>query len=195
MNGPLAAAAMKGRPRLREATGPLAGCRSCGRSARPWCDAASACHRSRFHPRAPSIQPRTMRASPARRKVRLVVDVAREDVGASIRRSRVQPLLQRGAGLLHDLEQNRPAGLVLDNRRPVSHAASRGDVVDPKANEIAAAQLAIDGEIEQRQIALALLHLKPDTNGPGTPLLAAGDASGRRGGPCSTACVNGRFST
>jgi len=62
---------------------------------------------------------------------------------------------QRGAGLLHDLELNRPAGLVLDNRRPVSHAASRRDVVDPKVNEIAAAQLAIDGEIEQRQIALA----------------------------------------
>jgi hypothetical protein len=35
----------------------------------------------------------------------------------------------------------------------------RGDVVDPTANEIAAAQLAIDGEIEQRQIALAVLHL------------------------------------
>ena len=55
---------------------------------------------------------------------------------------------------------------MLDNRRPVSHAASRRDVVDPKANEIASAQLAIDGEIEQRQIAFALLHLKPDTNGP-----------------------------
>jgi len=55
---------------------------------------------------------------------------------------------------------------VLDNRHPVSHTASRRDVVDSKANEIAAAQLAIDGEIEQRQIALAVLHLKPDTNGP-----------------------------
>src|SRR5271165_6351289 len=96
----------------------------------------------------------------------LVVDAAREDVRASIRRSRVQPLLQRGAGLLHDLELNGPAGLVLDNRRPITHAPACGDVVDPKANEIAAAQLAIDGEIEQRQIARVVLHLKPDTNGP-----------------------------
>jgi len=28
--------------------------------------------------------------------------------------------VQRGAGLLHDLELNRPAGLVLDNRPSVS---------------------------------------------------------------------------
>jgi hypothetical protein len=43
---------------------------------------------------------------------------------------------------------------------------ARGDVIDPKIDEIAAAQLAVDGEIEERQIALAAFHLKPDTNGP-----------------------------
>jgi NADPH:quinone reductase-like Zn-dependent oxidoreductase len=46
------------------------------------------------------------------------------------------------------------------------YAGSRGNVVDPKANEIAAAQLAVDSEIEERQIAFAALHLKPDTNAP-----------------------------
>jgi hypothetical protein len=40
------------------------------------------------------------------------------------------------------------------------------DVIDPKADEIAAAKLAVDGEVEHRQIAFAVLDLKSDTNGP-----------------------------
>jgi hypothetical protein len=55
---------------------------------------------------------------------------------------------------------------MLDNRRAVSHAAAGSYVIDLKADEIAAAQLAINGEVEHRQIAFAALHLKPDTNGP-----------------------------
>jgi hypothetical protein len=39
-------------------------------------------------------------------------------------------------------------------------------VIDPKAHEIAAAQLAVDGGVEHRQIAFAALNLKSDTNGP-----------------------------
>jgi len=50
--------------------------------------------------------------------------------------------------------------------RPVSHVTTSRNVVDPKTNEIAAAQLAVDSEVEQRQIAFGLLHLKPDPNGP-----------------------------
>src|SRR5271165_1578563 len=75
----------------------------------------------------------------ASRQMGLVVDAAREDVGASICRAHVQPVLQRGSGLFRDLELNRTAGLMLDNRRPVSHVTARSDVVDPKADEIAAA--------------------------------------------------------
>jgi hypothetical protein len=40
------------------------------------------------------------------------------------------------------------------------------DVIDSKADEIATAKLAVDGEIEHRQIAFAALDLKSDTNGP-----------------------------
>jgi hypothetical protein len=103
----------------------------------------------------------------ARRHMRLIVDAARKHAGASIYRARFQPVLQRGASLFRDLELDRTAGLVLDNRRAVSHLTTCRDVVDPKANEIATAKLAVDGEIEHRQIAFAVLDLKPDTNGPG----------------------------
>jgi hypothetical protein len=55
---------------------------------------------------------------------------------------------------------------MLDNRRSVSHSAAGGYVIDSKTHEIAAAQLAIDGEVEHRQIAFAAPDLKSDTNGP-----------------------------
>ena len=64
------------------------------------------------------------------------------------------------------IKLDRTARLVLDDRRPVSHVAARSYVIDSKADEIAAAQLAVDGEVEQRQIAFAALDLKSDTNGP-----------------------------
>ena len=118
-----------------------------------------------FHPGALDPAVRYARVL-ARRMGKAVGDSAWKDVGASICGARVQPVLQRGSGLFHDLELNRPAGLLLDNRRPVSHVAARGYVVDSKADEIAAAQLAVDGEVKHRQIACAALHLEPDTNGP-----------------------------
>jgi hypothetical protein len=43
-----------------------------------------------------------------------------------------------------------------------SHVSAGGDVIDPNADEIAAAQLAVDGEVEHRQIAFAVLDLKSD---------------------------------
>jgi hypothetical protein len=79
--------------------------------------------------------------------MRLSVDAAWEDIGASICRSHVQPFLQRGSGLFRDLELNRTAGLVLDNRRSISYAPTGGDVVDPEADEIASSKLAVDGEL------------------------------------------------
>ena len=70
----------------------------------------------------------------ARCYVRLIMDSARKDVGAPICRSRVQPVLQRGASLLRDFELNRTAGLALDDCCPVSHVSADGDVIDPKAH-------------------------------------------------------------
>jgi hypothetical protein len=87
------------------------------------------------------------------------------------------------AFLFCDLKLNRTAGLVLDDRRPVFHTAARGYVIDPKADEIATAQLAINGEVEHRQITLATLNLKPDTNGP--HLFRPKGGASQRGGLCS----------
>jgi hypothetical protein len=120
------------------------------------------------------------------------MESARKDVGASICRSRVQPVLQRGASLLRDFELNRTAGLALDDCRPVSHVSADCDVIDPKADEIAAPKLAVDGEVEHGQIAFVVLDLKSDANGQ--------TSFGRRGrffrrdGLCSTAHARDCFS-
>src|SRR6516162_9456571 len=46
--------------------------------------------------------------------------------------------------------------------RPISHVPNYGDVINSKADEIAPPKLAVDGEVEHRQIAFVALDLKPD---------------------------------
>ena len=40
------------------------------------------------------------------------------------------------------------------------------NILDPDRDDVAAAELAVDGEVEKRQIAFAVFHLKPGANGP-----------------------------
>ncbi len=66
------------------------------------------------------------------------------------------------------LELDRPARLLLDHAGPVTDLAANVNVVDLKPHEIATPQLAVDREVEQGQVALAALRLKPDPNCPYT---------------------------
>lgn len=68
--------------------------------------------------------------------------------------------------LLGDLEPDRKAGLVLPNGRSVDSVAVWCDVIDPEAYYIAATQLAIDREIEERQIPRATRKLQPRPDRP-----------------------------
>jgi hypothetical protein len=91
---------------------------------------------------------------------------AREKVlpGAKLRVD--HPIPDCRSRLLGDLELNRPVGFHLDHGGAVAHMASHGHVVDPEANQVATAQLAVDGEIEQREVATPLFELKPDADCP-----------------------------
>jgi len=81
----------------------------------------------------------------------------------------LQPAAYRLPGLLCDLELNGSARLPLHDRSSRSHSAIEGYIVDPKRNEVTSSQLAVEGEIEQSQVANALRHLEPDPNGPDLP--------------------------
>jgi hypothetical protein len=68
--------------------------------------------------------------------------------------------------LFGDLKPYRPAGLRLADRRAINGVSVRGNVLDFESDDIATTQLAVDGEIEQRQVALAVSHLKLGADRP-----------------------------
>ena len=72
----------------------------------------------------------------------------------------------RLTGHLRQLKANGTAGLPLTDVGAVNRVAVRGHVIDSESNEIAAAQLAIDCEVEERQVPHAPLQLQSGTDGP-----------------------------
>jgi len=55
--------------------------------------------------------------------------------------------------LLGQLEPHRAPGFLLANRRTVEGIAIGGHVVDADSHHVATTQLAVDGEVEESQIA------------------------------------------
>jgi len=74
----------------------------------------------------------------------------REEEVARFLSSRPKVVFDRLAGLLAQLETNRSTGLLLAHRRPLKCISMRGHVLDFERDHIAAAQLAVDGQIEDR---------------------------------------------
>ena len=75
-----------------------------------------------------------------------------------------QMLVDGLSRLLREFEPHRPTGLLLPNSCPVSGVAMRSHVVDADGHHVAAAQLAIDGEIKKSEVTGAPLQLKPRPN-------------------------------
>jgi hypothetical protein len=75
-------------------------------------------------------------------------------------------LVDRLTRLLGNLEPDRKTGLVLPNGRPLDGIAVWHDIFDPKAHHVATTQLAIDREVEERQIARAPCEQQSRPNGP-----------------------------
>lgn len=64
----------------------------------------------------------------------------------------LKPGKQAGARIAHQFELDRPPGLLLDDHGAGSYLRTNDQSPDPDPDEIASAQLAVDGEIEQRPI-------------------------------------------
>jgi hypothetical protein len=69
-------------------------------------------------------------------------------------------IVDRLPGLLRHLEPNRVAGLSLADSHPVHGISVRGNVLDLESDDIATAQFAVDGQVEQRQVTRATLDLE-----------------------------------
>jgi hypothetical protein len=77
-----------------------------------------------------------------------------------------QPISDSASGLLSDFELNRSACLLLDYRRSIADRPARAHVVDFEPNEVAAPELAVNGEIEHRKISFAAFQSEPDPDRP-----------------------------
>ena len=76
------------------------------------------------------------------------------------------PALEGQPGGLRDLEPDRLTGLALDHRGPLLDAPGGEDIPDPEADKIATSKLAVDGHVEQREVAHVACHLEADADGP-----------------------------
>ena len=100
------------------------------------------------------------------REMRLLPKTAREEGSTAVGVESGQPVADRAPGLLGDLKLNRPPGLLLDHGRSIANSPAGQYVVDPQPREVAAPELAVDGQIEHRKIALAALQLQTNANCP-----------------------------
>jgi hypothetical protein len=75
-------------------------------------------------------------------------------------------IIDRLAGLLCHLEPDRLAGLPLAHGCPIDRMTMRSNVLDPQADNVASSELAIDGQIEHREVACAPSDLQLGTDRP-----------------------------
>jgi hypothetical protein len=68
--------------------------------------------------------------------------------------------------VLGQIEHHRPTGFLLAYGGAGNGMALWRDVGDAQADQVAAAQLAVDAEVEQRQVADATRELQRAANGP-----------------------------
>ncbi len=83
--------------------------------------------------------------------------MARKQVVAAAGVPPPNPLAVRLPGLLGNLELDRKARLLLDHGRTGVHRAVQRDIAMLEADKITATQLAVDGQIELRQVVVCIL--------------------------------------
>jgi hypothetical protein len=73
---------------------------------------------------------------------------------------RTDVVIDRLTGLFGDLEPHRLPSLLLAHCRAINGVSVRRNVLDFEGNDIATAQLTVDGQIEHRQVAFAVCDLE-----------------------------------
>ena len=95
-----------------------------------------------------------------RRQVSPVVPAAGKELFPGFLVGDLKVLIDCLAGLLRHLKSNGPARLLLPNCRAIDRMAVRRNVIHFQPNDVAAPELAVDRQIEQREIALPSFELQ-----------------------------------
>ena len=80
--------------------------------------------------------------------------------------STFQPSKDAGPGRFEQLELDRPPGFALNDDRTRANTTAADEVADPDLDDVAAAQLAVDREVEHGAVADPTLLVKPEPNSP-----------------------------
>jgi len=70
------------------------------------------------------------------------------------------------AGLLAQFKSDRPSGFLLPDRCAIRRVAAGGDILDPDSDNVTAAKLAVDRQVEQREVASAAFDLELRSDRP-----------------------------
>jgi hypothetical protein len=93
-------------------------------------------------------------------------NAARKEELLRFQAGRRDPSGDRVPRLLGDLKLHRPLGLLLHDNCPWRNRSALDNVVDAKPYQIAPAQLAVDGEVEQCKFSGSMIQLQPNPDGP-----------------------------
>ena len=95
---------------------------------------------------------------------RRIYEIPKPDGG--VRKLGVPCVVDRLPRLLRQLKPDWPAGLLLPHCGAIDRISARRQVLDPKCDDIAATQLAVDRQIEHWQVARPSVHLQSRTDRP-----------------------------
>lgn len=90
----------------------------------------------------------------------------RKQIPLSTHDRRSDPLRYDVTCILGHLKLHRLRSFALNNGNPIANSIANGEIVDPQADEIAPAQLAIDGKIKQSKVSQLVRKFEPGANGP-----------------------------
>src|SRR5450631_2534762 len=73
---------------------------------------------------------------------------------------RLQIVIDRLAGLLAQFESDRPPGFLLSDRCAIRRISAGSDILDPDGDDVTAAKLAVDRQIEHGEVASSAFDLE-----------------------------------
>lgn len=94
-----------------------------------------------------------------------VVVSAREDEIVQRTAAALKPSEQRLTGRVNQLELHGPLGLLLDHDGAIPDPTTGNGVTDANPDHVAAAKLAVGGEVEKRPVAQSAMLVEPETDG------------------------------
>ncbi len=81
------------------------------------------------------------------------MEAAGEQVSGATHFGAIEPGGNRFTRVLRHFELNGPIGLALYDRDALANAITDDKIGDPQSDEVTSTKLAVDGEVEERQIA------------------------------------------